>query len=170
MEIYKDIKGYEGVYKVSNFGNVKSVDRIDCASKKLKGKQKVPIFNGHGYVRVGLHKCGRQKMCTIHGLVWDHFGSQGRHNSGLQIDHIDNDKANNHISNLQLLTHRENVSKGALLRHKHSKYTGVTFSKDRNKWVAHIRIKGKQYSLGRFIHEIDAFFAYKEALSLIRAN
>lgn len=95
MEIWKDIKGYEGLYEVSNLGRVKSKRKI------LK-----PI-NGE-YLKVGLSKNGIQKTLYIHRLVAETFLGK----SNLQVNHKDEDKHNNNIENLEFVTHRENMNYG----------------------------------------------------------
>ena len=95
MEIWKDINGYEGLYKVSNLGRVKSKRKI------LK-----PI-NGE-YLKVGLSKNGVQKTLYIHRLVAETF--LGINN--LQVNHKDENKHNNNIDNLEFVTHKENMNYG----------------------------------------------------------
>ena len=95
MEIWKDIKGYEGLYEVSNLGRVKSKRKI------LK-----PI-NGE-YLKVGLSKNGIQKTLYVHRLVAETFLGK----SNLQVNHKDEDKHNNNIENLEFVTHKENMNYG----------------------------------------------------------
>lgn len=172
MEIWEDIKGYEGLYQVSNLGRVKSLDRIvngKLGSKvKRKGVILKPVIDMSGYVRVSLYSNGKMKPMEIHRLIWRSFGGEDS-NRERQIDHIDNDKTNNNIENLRIVTNRENSSKRSLQYPKTSKYTGVYFDKRTGRWVAQIR-EPKQSSkdrpkwLGRHQSEIQAHLAYQKAL------
>jgi len=106
QEIWRWVKGYEGRYKVSNFGRVMSV-RL--------GKNKILKLcpNIHGYLICSLFLNGAQKTRDVHNLVAYAFlppcpGKQGRGSADWQIDHIDENKTNNHVSNLRWLTAKEN--------------------------------------------------------------
>jgi hypothetical protein len=110
MEIFKDIKGYEGIYQVSNMGNVKSLKRVimrsDNRPRTIPEKIKVATED-HGYKKVGLHdKDGNSKTYTIHRLVMKTFV----HESDLYVDHIDGNKANNRLDNLRYVTNSENLT------------------------------------------------------------
>lgn len=75
-EVWKDIKGYEGYYQVSDSGRIKSLDReiqaINGVSRKIKGRiLKQKVING--YNRVGLHKDGHTKDITTSRIVAEHF-------------------------------------------------------------------------------------------------
>ena len=109
QEIWKWIKGYEGLYKVSNFGRVMST---------RSGKEKILRggTNGTGYRMVILCKNGIQKNHTVHILVAQAFlppcpGNHGTSVSDWQIDHINEDKSDNRVSNLQWLTRIKNTRK-----------------------------------------------------------
>ena len=101
-EIWKDIKEYEGLYKISNKGNVKSFVR--------KVKKLTPSITKNGYLNVGLFLDKKKTTKLVHHLVWDHFGYVNRNNT-VEIDHINGIKSDNRIDNLQLLTHQENINK-----------------------------------------------------------
>ena len=96
-EIWKDIKGFEGKYKVSNWGRVKSlVDNHGKFREKILSLSK----NTWGYLQVGLSKAGTRKGYTIHRLVLSTFNPiDGIEN--LEINHIDEDKTNNRLENLE---------------------------------------------------------------------
>ena len=81
------------------------------------------------------------------------------------VDHIDNDKLNNKVENLQLTTVRYNTSKD--VKNSTSKYTGVCWHKNLQKWMCQIQIKGKNQYLGIFENEIDAHNAYQKTLKKI---
>lgn len=85
---------------------------------------------------------------------------------GLTVDHIDGNGLNNQRLNLRLATlqqQRQNKSKHL---NPTSRYKGVSYQSERNKWVAQICINGRQTSLGRFDLEIDAAKAYNRAAKL----
>lgn len=94
-EIWKDVIGYEGIYKVSNIGRVMSVK---------KGLIMKPFFNYH-YLQITLSKNGKRKKPTIHRLVMEAFVGI----SDFYIDHKDEDKLNNNINNLEYVEPRENL-------------------------------------------------------------
>lgn len=158
MEIYKDIKGYEGMYQVSNLGNVKSLKRKGRKNERLLK----PTINSHGYLTVCLCKDKTQRVVKIHQLVCVAFLNHVPNGyKGLIVDHRNNDKLDNRLGNLQLVTARHNSSKD---RKGTSKYTGVSWRKDRNKWRAYITINYKIIHLGNFDNEIDAHNEYQKAL------
>jgi hypothetical protein len=145
-EIWKDIEDHNE-YKISNFGRVKSF--------KLSKNGKILKITNEEYKKCSIDK----KTFRVHLLVWDHFGDKQRNGRILQVDHIDNDKSNNRIDNLQLLNNRENSSK-RFVKNKSSKFIGV--SKIRNKWVSRIRIKNKIIILGYFYDEEQASNVYQK--------
>ena len=95
MEIYKDIKGYEGLYAVSNYGNVKSIERLiirsDGRKRTIKEKIKEGTHN-KGYKRIALvDKLGNSKSFYVHRIVAHNFIKE----SDLYVDHINGDKKDN---------------------------------------------------------------------------
>ena len=109
-EIWKDIKGFEGKYQVSNFGRVKSIERLDSIGRTVKERFLKPSFSRGGYLCVGLCFSGKSKLYKVHRLVWEAF--KGPIPDGLQINHIDEDKTNNKLENLELVTPKENCNYG----------------------------------------------------------
>lgn len=110
-EIWKDIKGYEGRYQVSNLGRVKSLTRNKIKGKILTLKlSKLTKRSGTGYLSVHLWKNGKGKYYTVHRLVWTAFN--GEIPKGLQVNHIDENHLNNCIENLNLMTSKENNNWG----------------------------------------------------------
>lgn len=160
-EIWKDIEGYDGYYQISNFGRVKSFKGKDVRYLKLS------IDHG-GYYNFTMKKNNnKRKHGYIHRLVWDHFGDSKRNGVTLQVDHLDNNKLNNRIDNLQLLSNRENTSKAYLTTNKTSKYTGVSWYKRDKCWRSYIQINGKLKWLGSFKTEHEAHLAYQKVLESI---
>lgn len=104
-EIWKDIKGFEGEYLISNYGNVKSLDRRLAYRNQLrKGKILTPCPNSHGYLRVQL---GNKKRYFIHRLVAEAFIDNEE--SKPCVNHIDCNPKNNYVDNLEWCTHKENM-------------------------------------------------------------
>lgn len=168
QEIWKDIPNYESLYQVSNFGNVKSLERY------VKGKvenrlQKEKILSkrlvggkGNQYYSVTLCNNKDRKQIKVSVLVAMAFLNHIPNGYvGFTVDHIDNNPLNNNVNNLQVITKRENSSKD---RKGISKYTGVTFNKKSNKWRSQIWIDGKNKTLGSFDDELEAHRAYQKEL------
>lgn len=112
-EEWRDIEGYEGLYQVSNCGRVKSLDRYVTTKKGImfyKGKILRPGKDRGGYLYVILGKDTKRTTFSIHRLVWTAFN--GQRPEGMQINHIDEDKSNNAIENLNLMTPKENTNWG----------------------------------------------------------
>jgi len=109
-EVWEDIKGYEGVYKVSNLGMIKSIDRVINSSNGRsyfkKGIVLKPVLDEDGYYQVSLCKNGTQKEKKIHRLVMEAFTPNFKNKP--EINHIDTIKTNNCISNLEWCTQIEN--------------------------------------------------------------
>lgn len=113
MEIYKDIKNYEGRYMISNYGNVKSLERT-CDNKYNKNRiyreciYKPSICTG-GYLYVSLTDLNnKKKRIRVHRLVADAFITNI--DSKIDVNHKDGNKKNNHVDNLEWVTRSENLS------------------------------------------------------------
>lgn len=165
-ETWKDIPNYEGLYQVSNFGNVKSLERVIYRSNGRPYTVKEIILKGiidsTEYLTVWLCKDGEPKIFKVHQLVAMAFLGHTPCGHKIVIDHIDNNRTNNMLDNLQLTTPRHNVSKD--IKVGTSKYIGVSWDKANRKWVSIIMINGKNNFLGRFNTEIDAHNAYQKRL------
>ena len=108
-EIWKPIPGYTN-YKVSNLGRVKSIYRASCKNQFFEGRILTPIRNNGGYLKVNLSKDGVRKEGKIHRLVLSAF--VGECPEGMVVNHIDEDKTNNCLSNLEYVTPKENSNHG----------------------------------------------------------
>lgn len=114
-EIWKDVKGYEGYYKVSNYGNVKSVDRVIKSKSprhnngliKRKGAVMKQRLSHKGYPTVYLSKNNSQKTVVVHRLVAKAFIPNPENKP--QVNHKDTDKENNNVNNLEWSTNIENM-------------------------------------------------------------
>ena len=162
FEIWKDVIGYDGIYQVSNLGNVKSLNY------KRSGKEQV-LKNGKnkksGYFFVNLFKNKTIKNRNVHQLVAEAFLNHKPCGMDLVINHKNQIKTDNRVENLEIITQRENTNQKHLK--SSSKYTGVSWDKKYNKWRARIRIKEKLKYLGVYDSELEASQAYQNALSNI---
>lgn len=113
-EVWKDIEGYEKLYQVSNFGNVKSLDHYASNGKKeilYKGKTlQQQKHKKTGYLSVELSKNNKQKRIMVHRLVARAFIDNP--NKMPCINHIDEDKTNNKAQNLEWCNHKYNNNYG----------------------------------------------------------
>ena len=160
-EEFRNIKGYEGMYEASNLGNVKS---LKCGKERIL---KAGVDTG-GYCIVNLSKDGEQKARKVHQLVAVAFLGHKPCGMKLVVNHIDIDKLNNNVSNLEIVTSRENSNK------KHikstSKFVGVSWHKANKKWLAQILINGKLKYLGCFTNELSASNAYQNELLILKTK
>lgn len=165
-EVFKDIKGYEGLYQVSNRGNVKSLARYrgGNGSKYFIHERILKIkINKHGRPHVNLCKDGIIKPSIIHQLMAITFLGHERCGHKLVVDHIDNNPLNNNLENLQIVTSRINITKD--MKKGSSRFTGVYRSK--NKWRSTFTLDGVKKHLGYFTEEVEAYIAYEnEHLSI----
>lgn len=110
-EVWKDVSGYEGVYQCSNLGRVKLLDGIKLKTRKRKSKILKPTTNHKGYLTNTLFKYdenGRtNKMMKVHRIVAITFLDNPDNLE--QINHIDGDKQNNRIDNLEWVTPKQNI-------------------------------------------------------------
>jgi hypothetical protein len=108
IEIWKDVIGYEGLYQVSNLGNVKRISSFRGVNKKyLNGYNLIPIDNGKGYLRIKLTKNNKSKRIMLHRIIAEAF-IENKHNKPF-INHINSDRKDNSIENLEWCTQSENV-------------------------------------------------------------
>lgn len=170
-EVWKDIPGYEGLYQVSNLGNVKSLSRIILRNgiHPFLSKEKLLklSIDNWGYPRVSLFRNSNQSYSQVHQLVAMVFLNHKPDRAlKLVVDHINNIKTDNRLENLQIISQRENTSKDK--KNKTSKYTGVSWHSNYKKWISGIRINGKIKHLGYFTCEVKASEAYINKLKEIQ--
>ena len=132
-EIWKDIKGYEGVYQISDKGNVKSLERIVKSKSNLTRKQHEKILKqgttGDGYPIVVLRKDNKSKTLSVHRLMVTNF--KALESDDFEVNHIDGVKCNNLLSNLEVVDRSENM--------KHASRKGLRFMKLTETDVTEIR-------------------------------
>jgi len=157
IEVWKDIPEYEGLYQVSNLGNVRSF--------KFNKIRYIKYLNSKGRYAVGLIKNKiKTSNIRVSALVAKAFLNHKRCGHKLVVDHIDNNKINDKLYNLQVITQRENLTKD---KKNKSGYTGVYKTTDGYAYYSQIRIgKNKKY-LGRFKSKIEASQAYQQELNKI---
>lgn len=102
-ELWRDVPGYEGLYKVSNHGRVKSLERKGRRQERILK----PWTSDSGYLLVSLCKMGEENKSYVHRLVADAFSINRRAGQD-QVDHIDGNPKNNCTWNLRYTTWREN--------------------------------------------------------------
>jgi len=151
QEIWMDIKDYP-YYQVSNLGNVRSLryNKIKLLKQQTRKDDYkiIIIYNNKGKYTTSVHKLVYQTFNNIKLSGYYHH-----------IDHINNDRGDNRLENLQILSARENSLK-INLSNKTSKYKGVCWDSHKKRWKACIRINSKQKTLGVFKTEEEAHNAY----------
>ena len=119
MEIWKSTVGFEGIYEDSNYGRVRSIDRVIHDGRNLKGRVLKQGGGTNGYLGVTLSKLGKIYAKSVHRLVaTNHVNG---YFEGAVVNHIDGDKTNNHYTNLEWVTQQRNTELGL------AKYWLVTF-------------------------------------------
>ena len=110
MEEWRDVVGYEGLYQVSNFGRVRSLERkISYGNTQYtKRAMNMKVTVGKNlYCRVTLTKDGKQSQVYVHRLVAEAFLPNP--DNLPEVDHIDANPSNNNLSNLHWVSHKENM-------------------------------------------------------------
>jgi hypothetical protein len=106
-EIWKDVIGYEGIYQVSNLGDVKRIGKIHlCNYKYQNGYLLKSLDNGKGYLRIKLSNKGISKRVMLHRIIAEAFIDNP--NKHPVVNHIDGNKKNNNIDNLEWCTQSYN--------------------------------------------------------------
>jgi len=169
FEKWKIIKEYKN-YQVSDLGNIKSLSRkMKNGNGYFISKEKIlkPVLMSSGYYYVGLYKGNKQLPKYIHILVAMAFLNHTPNGKLIVVDHIDNNPLNNKLSNLQIVSQRENATKDQFRHNRSSKYVGVCWHKTKKIWGSSISINMQQKYLGSFKNEYDAHLAYQKALKCI---
>ena len=109
-EIFRDIKGFENFYQISNYGRIKSLERIDKSNHLVKEKILKLKTDKYGYLQAALCKDGKMKHIAVHRLVAMAFIPNP--NNYPQCNHIDENKKNNYVQNLEWCTVKYNINFG----------------------------------------------------------
>jgi len=155
IEIWKDIPEYEGLYKVSNLGNVRSL--------KFNRIRDIKHINKSTRYHVTLSKNKIKTVNTVSVLVAKAFLNHKSCGHKIIVDHIDNNALNDKLYNLQLITQRHNLTKD---RKGKSGYTGV-YKTSSNNYYSEIRKNDKRIYLGTFKTKEKASQAYQKELKKI---
>lgn len=123
-EIWKDVKGWESIYQISNIGRFKTLN--------YRGTGKEKIISGwldtDGYIKVILSKKGRKRITkSLHRLVYETF--VGEIPQGMQVNHINEIKTDNRLENLNLMTPKENINWGTANERRSKKLKNGVLSK-----------------------------------------
>ncbi|MFB4347725.1 NUMOD4 domain-containing protein [Bacillus sp. BR_7] len=169
LEVWKDIEDYEGKYQVSSLGRVKSLDRIVRRSGNHEriqyGKILKLILNSViGHLQVGLYIEGKVKKCNVHKLVAETFINNPGNKP--EVNHIDENKTNNTVINLEWCTRKENENHGTkkLRKTKNTDYEFIRLKK--SKVVIQYDISGKLIKEWKSIAGINKQLGYsKENIS-----
>jgi len=166
MEDLYEIPNFRGYYKINKKGDVFTFKNNRHGFSET-GRLLAKVFTPQGYVKVTLHIDKNSTQYTVHALMAITFLNHTLDGTNKTVvDHKNKNRSDNNLDNLQLLTNRENSSKDKT--GGSSKYTGVCWLKNRNKWESRIRFKGRLRYLGSFIDEYDAHLAYQDALIKIK--
>lgn len=103
-EEWKDVVGYEGIYQVSNLGYIK---RVSGDSRTMPRKILKPCGNGRGYLYVVLYRDHKRRQIAVHRIVALAFLPHKQEET--EVNHIDGDKHNNNLENLEWVTPSENA-------------------------------------------------------------
>ena len=160
-EIWKDIQDYEGLYQISNLGNVRSLKKWCGNRYQEKWKDEIkklkPTDNGYGYLIISLRKNKKRKNFYIHRLVAKAFLKNEENKS--QINHKDYNRYNNKINNLEYCTPKENTMHSSC-NMRHSRCV-------KNKLNAqYIRKKHNKYELTLKRKYIGVFDTLEEAIKI----
>ena len=122
-ELFSSVVGYEGLYEIGTFGTVKSIDRVvhysDGRTRKHVGQIISSVDNGHGYKFVYLWRENKSKRFYVHRLVAEAFIPNP--DKKQFVNHKDEDKSNNSVSNLEWCTSSENVNYGTAISRSRKK-------------------------------------------------
>lgn len=125
QEIWRSVKGYESLYRISNLGRVKSLPRLKISGAagviKTKEKMLTPCINSAGYYLVVLcnHETKKKTSCFIHRLIMDAFVENPKNYPC--INHIDGNKQNNDLNNLEWCSFAHN--------NKHAYFSGLSIGR-----------------------------------------
>lgn len=167
-EVWKDIEGYEGLYQVSNLGNVKSLDRTQIQkrgdlyyNRKYKGQIIKPHLTHKGYCAIGVTKNNKHKNFSVHRLVAKAFIPNPENKP--EVNHIDGNKQNNMVNNLEWCTRSENLkhaynSKLKICTKKHRETAKYQCKKNFNKKILQYDLNGDFIKEWNSITEASNFY------------
>lgn len=150
-EIWKDIQGFEGLYQISNQGNVRSLDRVTCDKdgnpvSTRKGQPMKQTVNRYGYKTVRLSKNGSHEFWSVHRLVAIAFIPNPYNKP--QVNHIDGNKQNNTVENLEWVTNSENLI--------HAYRTGLYVHSEKQRQLSRERMRKLCEMRKKWVVQLDA--------------
>lgn len=162
-EIWKDIKGYEGYYQVSDLGRVRSLDRVvphnlGKKERHIKSRIITPWEIPQGYLCVSLSKDGSVLKERISKLVAAAFLKD--YVPSVFVDHINENRKDNRLSNLRTCNNGENMRNRGPQKNNKSGFKGVYQDKKSGKWISKINFESKAYHCGLYKNKEDAARAY----------
>lgn len=167
-ELWKDVVGYEGLYQVSNMGNVRSVDHESAVTRngvtfitRKKGKMLAPTRRQHGYLGVMLYGKGGHakrgfKTFSIHRLVAEAFIPNP--NGYTEINHLDECKTNNRADNLEWCDRKYNVNYGTTQKRRAKKMTN---NPKRSKRIVQRDLSGAEVKTWPSMQEVKRQLGYE---------
>ena len=165
IEQWKDIPGYEKLYQASDLGRIKGITKLVDSGN---GFYRIPdrilkqSDGPKGYLTLSISKDKKSIKHRVNVLIGMAFLKHDPKDKNKIIDHIFQNRKDNRLCVLQILSQRENTNKKHLK--SSSEYVGVYFHNTHKKWCSAIRIKNNKIHLGVFDSEIDASQAYQKAL------
>ena len=145
-EVWKDINGFEGYYQISNYGRIRSLDRLIIRSDgnplPLKGRILKQNLKKSGRLQIMLTKNSVYKVYQVHRLVAEHFIPNP--NNWPEVNHKDENPLNNHVDNLEWCTPSYNVNYGTRIKRQAEKLYKKVIQYDLNMNFV------KEYNLASF--------------------
>lgn len=137
IEEWRPVIGYEGLYEVSSYGRVRSLDKYDSMNRFLRGRILRLFTDGLGYLRAQLYSNSKRKSFLVHRLVAQAFIPNP--DNLPQVNHIDENPSNDNVDNLEWCDGKYNVNYGTRIdrirdiRLKNGTYTGLSKEEYRKK-------------------------------------
>ena len=130
MEEWRPVVGYEGLYEVSNTGQVRSLDKYDTKGRFLRGKTLKLLECTNGYLMIGLNKNGIRKVYLVHRLVAEAFIE--RFDGLYEVNHKDENKKNNSVDNLEWCSKKYNNNYGTKIERQKRTMFNLGYWKEGN--------------------------------------
>lgn len=148
-EIWRPVVGYEGLYEVSSYGRVRSLDRYDSMNRFLRGRILRLFTDGLGYLSAHLSSNGKVKSFLVHRLVAQAFIPNP--DNLPQVNHIDENPSNDNVDNLEWCDGKYNVNYGTRIDRirdtaiKNGSWSGLSKEEYQKKWYQENKEKKKRY-------------------------